>query len=56
METVQNSVPLWVVLALTASYALSKIPMDPSMISFVQGVGVGCAVGFGAKYLFNRSV
>jgi len=54
METVQNSVPLWMVLALTASYALSKIPIDPEMISFVQGLGAGGAVGFGIKYLFNR--
>ncbi len=54
METVQNSMPLWLVLALTTSYAFSKIPIDPGTMSFFEGLGAGTAVALGIKYLLKR--
>lgn len=54
MNTTQNSLPIWLVVSLSAGYLFSTVQLDPDTLDFVSGISWGTIAGVGIKYLSKK--
>lgn len=54
MQDTKNSLPVWIILSLSASYFFATSPINPDAMNLVHGLGWIATAGIGIKHLLGK--